>query len=79
MKDALIEKYDEFKSVLDVMPTNNKDNKQKKFEFIKEEEIFNEKFLKLVTEEIERRKSEVENLVENEVIYSIFIQKKVRN
>ena len=63
MKDALIEKYDEFKNVLDVMPTNNKENKQKKFEFIKEEEIFNEKFLKLVMEEIERRKSVINNLV----------------
>ena len=68
MKDALIEKYDEFKSVLDVMPTNNKNNKQKKYEFIKEEEIFNEKFLKLVLEEIERRKSRLEGLVVNEAI-----------
>ena len=68
MKDALIEKYDEFKNVLDVMPTNNKENKQKKFEFIKEEEIFNEKFLKLVMEEIERRKSVINNMVVNEAI-----------
>ncbi len=68
MKDALIEKYDEFKNVLDVMPTNNKENKQKKYEFIKEEENFNEKFLKLVNEEIELRKSRINNLVVNEVI-----------
>ena len=68
MKDALIEKYDEFKNVLDVMPTNNKNNKQKKYEFIKEEEIFNEKFLKLILEEIERRKSRLEGLVVNEAI-----------
>ena len=50
------------------MPTNNKENKQKKYEFIKEEEIFNEKFLKLVTEEIELRKSKIDNLVVNEAI-----------
>ncbi len=68
MKDALIEKYEEFKNVLDVMPTNNKENKKKKSEFIAEEEEFNNAFLDLVNKEIERRKNNISSVAENEVI-----------
>lgn len=68
MKEALIEKYEEFKNVLDVMPTNNKENKKKKSEYISSEELFNNKLLDLINKEIERRKTVISSVSENEVI-----------
>ena len=69
MKEAfLIEKYEEFKNVLDVMPTNNKENRKKKSEYISSEELFNNKLLDLINKEIERRKTVISSVSENEVI-----------
>ena len=63
MKEKLEQKYTDFKNVLDVMPTNNKFNRQKKLDYIAEEEKTNNQLIENIKKEIDRRLSQFTNLV----------------
>ena len=57
MKNELEAHYDEFKNNYDILPTNNKENRQKKTDYLNEEENNNNTNLKLVLDEIKLRLS----------------------
>ena len=55
MKEALASKYDEYKTVLDVLPVNTKANKKKKMDYLLEEENSTKELIKGIEDEINRR------------------------
>ena len=57
MKEALTSKYDEYKSVLDVLPVNTKANKKKKMDYLLEEENATKELINGIEEEINHRLS----------------------
>ena len=71
MKETLTSKYDEFKTVLDVLPVNNKVNKKKKLDYILEEEENSKKLLTDVETEINGRLEVFNNLKENSKIVKL--------
>lgn len=62
MKEKLEQKYNDFKNVYDVLPTNNKFNRQKKLDYIEEEEKNTNEFIDNIQKEINKRLSEFDNL-----------------
>ena len=68
MIEELSKHYDEFKKVLDILPTNFKSNISKKIACINDEYEKDNILIQNVKEEIERRISVFDNLVENEDI-----------
>ena len=65
MKEKLEQQYADFKNVLDVLPTNNKFNRQKKLDYILEETKKNSELIENIKQEINRRLSVFENLQVN--------------
>ena len=65
MKEALTSKYDEYKSVLDVLPVNTKANKKKKMDYLTEEENSTNELLNGIEEEINRRLAVFDNFKVN--------------
>ena len=65
MKEKLEQKYTEFKNVLDVLPTNNKFNRQKKIDYIREEVKNTNTLITNIKTEIDKRLSEFNNLIIN--------------
>ena len=71
MRESLQNKYDEFKGVLDVLPTNTKSNTKKKLDYILLEETNSRELLDNVKGEIDRRLAPFDNLKENHNISSL--------
>ncbi len=65
MKEQLENHYKELKEVLDVLPTKTKNNRQKKKDYLKEEEQENNKNIYMVLDEIKRRINPLINLEPN--------------
>ena len=63
MKEKLEQKYTDFKNILDVMPTNNKFNRQKKLDYILEEEKTTNQLIENIKKEIDKRLLQFSNLV----------------
>ncbi len=68
MRDELKDHYDEFKNFFDILPVNNKENRQKKSDYLLEEEKTNNENIKLVLDEIKLRLSAFHGLFESEDI-----------
>ena len=65
MIENLQKKYDEFQNIIDVLPTNNKENRNKKTAYIVEEEIRTNALIKETKEEIDERFNRLEGLTIN--------------
>jgi len=71
MKSELQEHYEEFKNNFDILPTNNKENRGKKQDYLAKEENENNNNIKLVLDEIKLRLSAFHGLTEDENIAKI--------
>ena len=65
MIEELEKKFEEFKNIIDILPTNNKDNRKKKMDYILNEENSSSDIIKNVKDEIELRISKFSLLKEN--------------
>lgn len=68
MIDDLTNKYNEFKGVIDILPTNTKYNRKRKVDYIVDEEAKDNERLSLVKKEIEKRISIFNDLKPNDNI-----------
>lgn len=73
MIDELINKYDQFKGVIDVLPINTKNNRNRKISYIADEEERDYVRLELVKKEIEKRLSVFGDLKKNDKIEELTI------
>ena len=71
MRDNLEEYYTEFKKTFEVLPTNNKANRQKKLDYLLDEEKNTNSKIKIVLDEIKFRLSPFDSLCENEDIKKV--------
>ena len=65
MIEELEKKYEEFKNIIDILPTNNKDNRKKKMDYIVEEENNSNNLISDVKQEIKERLGKFDSLIEN--------------
>ena len=65
MIENLTKQFEEFKSVVEVLPTNNKENRKKKTEYIQKEEENTSALLKALKEEIFSRTKVLDDLEKN--------------
>ena len=72
MRNELDAHFDEFKSVYEVLPYNNKENRKKKKTYLQEEIDRNAQLISIVGEEIKRRLKVFDGLKENSKIKTVF-------
>ena len=71
MRETLASKYEEYKNVLDVLPTNTKSNQKKKLDYLIEEENATDKFIKNIENEIQKRLAVFDTYNENPEIQKL--------
>ncbi len=62
MIEELEKKYDEFKSVIDVLPVNTKASKKRKLGYLEEAEKEDKKIVKVLKKELEKRLNQFDNI-----------------
>ena len=72
MRNELESHFDEFKGVYEVLPSNNKENRKKKSNYLQEEIDRNNTLVQNVKDEIETRLKKFNSLKENSKIKTVF-------
>jgi len=71
MKEDFESKIEEFKKILEILPTNNKENRKKKIDYIASEELSNNNMIEKIRKEMDFRASKLDKIPENPDIKKI--------